>query len=136
MIIINEKIEFALKQKQREDWDLCSYKDLEKFFEEYPYWAYYEFDHCCRDWQEECWIEMNAKGNWGLSFEEILEDIKNIFCSHEILQAIIDEPQRFRKKILEDGSIELFLTLRDNPNCSNMDLIFFGFKEQEAAEEC
>lgn len=133
--IINKKLKAALSQADRKDWELCSYKDLEKFFEDYPYWGYYEYDHCCYGWKKNCWIEAYVKGNWGLTFDAIEDGIKNILCEPEILQAIIDEPARFRKKVSED-EVELFLSLRDKENWSNMDVRFFGFKNQEDAEKC
>lgn len=124
---MNKRVEFALKQEEKEDWELCTIKEAKQLLKDYSFWCYTQSSHCCRGWKECCWIDDYENGNWGLDFSRIRRLIKKIL--REEMGMIQEEPARFRKKILENGDIRLFLTLRDKEP-DNYDFDFYGSKER------
>lgn len=138
---MNEKIEYALKDYPNHDyinWEKCDSDLFSKFLSECKYWGYYEFDHCCGSWKNNCWVECVTKGNWGLTYEKVLNDLLELSYDEKINKAIKREPERFVYKVeqAENGKVyNLFLTLRDKKDYSNADYVIVGFESKIDADE-
>ena len=102
----------------------CTNKLIKRILSEYGNWSMTEHMHCCNGWKTSCWQEFYAEGVWDMTYEQLIDAIK------EVLTSVCKESRKLPVfYILEkNNEIKILISQRHKKFYERSDWIIFGKK--------
>lgn len=88
-----------------------SKRELYALLKKYTHSFMFERSYCCRGLYQCCWQECIGEGNWGLTQEDVNEDIKRVI--DETVKACRKDSRILYRKSLNGREIDAIIVMRD-----------------------